>query len=156
MSDDEQVFRPTEEMLSSREFWSGMNAQVVDEFEATGGNPGGPFEGKPMLLLHTIGRTSRAERTNPLNYWVDGERILVQAAKGGYRDHPDWYQNLLTNPAVQLTIGSETFPATASVVSAGEQYEQDWAFIAEQAPIVDVVQGWTERIIPIVAFTRDD
>ena len=34
------------------------NKAIVDEFRANGGKVGGPFEGKTLLLLHTMGAKS--------------------------------------------------------------------------------------------------
>jgi len=32
-----------------------MNSTVISEFRATGGEAGGVFSGKPLILLHHIG-----------------------------------------------------------------------------------------------------
>jgi deazaflavin-dependent oxidoreductase (nitroreductase family) len=34
--------------------------------------------------------------------------------------YPAWFHNLIANPAVTIEVGSETFPATATV-TAGEE-----------------------------------
>ena len=31
------------------------NTKIIEEFRANGGKVGGPFEGAPLLLLHTVG-----------------------------------------------------------------------------------------------------
>ena len=42
-----------------------FNAQIIAEFRANDGIVGGPFEGATVLLLHTTGAKSGAERVNP-------------------------------------------------------------------------------------------
>ena len=43
-----------------------MNSTVISEFRATGGEAGGVFSGKPLILLHHIGAKSGTERISPL------------------------------------------------------------------------------------------
>jgi len=38
------------------------NKKIIEEFRANGGKVGGNFEGRTLLLLHTIGAKSGAER----------------------------------------------------------------------------------------------
>jgi len=32
-----------------------FNSKIIEEFRANEGKVGGPFEGAPLLLLHTVG-----------------------------------------------------------------------------------------------------
>jgi len=43
-----------------------FNQQIIDEFRANAGKVGGPFEGAPLLLLHTTGAKSGKEHVNPV------------------------------------------------------------------------------------------
>ena len=36
------------------------NKKIIEEFRANGGKVGGPFEGAPLLLLHSTGAKSGA------------------------------------------------------------------------------------------------
>src|SRR2546430_7310242 len=87
---------------------SNWNAKIVEEFRANEGRVGGPFEGRPLLLLHTKGAKSGEERVNPLAYMPDGDRYAVFASKGGAPTNPDWYHNLMVNPDVKVEVGTET------------------------------------------------
>ena len=40
---------------SNEENMSNPNQPTIDEFRANEGRVGGPFEGKPLLLLHHVG-----------------------------------------------------------------------------------------------------
>ncbi|HEY6566409.1 MAG TPA: nitroreductase/quinone reductase family protein, partial [Actinomycetota bacterium] len=91
------------------------NSNIITEFRANDGKVGGPFEGAPLLLLHTTGARSGAERVNPLMYLPDDDRLVVFASKGGAPDNPDWYHNVIANPGVSVEVGDETFDARATV-----------------------------------------
>lgn len=129
------------------------NANIIGEFRANGGKVGGPFEGAPLLLLHTTGARSGAERTNPLMYLPDGDRFVVFASKGGADTHPDWYRNLVANPGVEIEVGEERFGARATVAEGDERD----ALFAEQAsryPQFKSYQDGTDRTIPVVILER--
>ena len=70
----------------------------------------GSVVGNVVLLLETIGRKSGLPRVTPLQYdEIDG-MIYVASARGV---KADWYQNLVVNPTVNLTIGSRQFQGYA-------------------------------------------
>ena len=49
------------------------NSKIIEEFRANEGKVGGPFEGAPLLLLHTVGAKTGQQRVNPMMYRpVDG------------------------------------------------------------------------------------
>ena len=100
------------------------NSGIIAEFRASAGKVGGQFEGAPLLLLTTTGRKSGRTFTSPVMYLADDGRLLVFGSKGGAPDHPDWYLNLVNNPAVTVEVGTETFPARA-VVLEGEERDRD-------------------------------
>src|ERR1700694_5331988 len=91
------------------------NRQLIEEFRANRGKSGGPFEGRPLLLLTTTGARSGQRRTTPMMYVPDGQRLLVIASNAGAPSHPAWYYNLVAHPQVSVEVGRETFDATATV-----------------------------------------
>ena len=91
------------------------NAKIVDEFRANAGKLGGPFEGADMLLLHTRGAKTGAERVNPVAYQHVGDDIAVFASKGGADTNPDWFHNLKAHPEVTVEVGSDTIDVRARV-----------------------------------------
>lgn len=127
------------------------NSKIIAEFRANDGKVGGPFEGAPLLLLTTRGRKSGAERTNPVMYLDDGDRLLVFASKAGAPTHPDWYLNLLAHPEVTVEVGTRTFRATA-VALAGEERDRMYAEQARRYPGFAEYQSKTDRVIPVVAL----
>jgi hypothetical protein len=70
------------------------NSKIIAEFRANGGKVGGPFEGAPLLLLHTTGARTGQERVNPVMYVTDGGRLVVFATKAGADTNPAWFHNL--------------------------------------------------------------
>jgi len=133
---------------------SDWNASIIKEFRTNEGRVGGRFEGAPLLLLTTTGRRSGEHRTNPMMYLADGDRLLVFASKGGAPTHPDWYRNLVANPQVTVEVGTETFPAHATVLE-GEERDRLYAEQSRRYPGFGEYQRNTSRVIPVVALVRD-
>ncbi|KWX60692.1 nitroreductase family deazaflavin-dependent oxidoreductase [Mycobacterium sp. NAZ190054] len=132
-----------------------MNRVVIDEFRTTGGKVGGPFEGKPLVLVHHVGEKSGIERIAPLVPLLEDGRIYIFASKGGADTHPDWYRNLVANPDVTVELGRETFKATARVLT-GEERDAIYAKQVEAQPQFGEYQRETERVIPVVELVRID
>ena len=82
-----------------------FNSKIIAEFRENGGKVGGPFEGAPLLLLHTTGAKSGQERVNPMMYQAIGDGFAVFASKAGAPTNPDWYHNLVANPRVTAEVG---------------------------------------------------
>jgi deazaflavin-dependent oxidoreductase (nitroreductase family) len=127
------------------------NLKLIEEFRANGGPP----EGRPLLLLTTVGRRTGQARTTPMMYVPDGDRLLVIASNAGAVKHPDWFNNLVANPDVTVEVGSESYPATA-VVTEGAERDRLFAGICERYPFFVEHQAGVERTIPVVALVRKD
>ncbi|MFJ5611653.1 nitroreductase family deazaflavin-dependent oxidoreductase [Streptomyces sp. NPDC093221] len=130
-----------------------FNARITAEFRASHGKVGGPFEGAPMVLLHTRGARTGIERVNPLMYMADGDRYLVFASKGGADTHPAWYLNLLAHPDIDIEIGDETIPVHAEELKGAERDEK-YAEQASRFPGFADYQKKTSRVIPVIALSR--
>lgn len=119
-------------------------------YRTTGGRLGGTFVGgAPVCLFTTTGRKSGEARTAPLLYLRDGDDIVVVASKGGYSKSPQWYFNLLADPAVEVTIGREHRKMTARVATAAEKAAL-WPRLVANYKSYDTYQARTERDIPVV------
>jgi deazaflavin-dependent oxidoreductase (nitroreductase family) len=131
---------------------SERNMKIIEEFRANGGKVGGRFEGKTLLLLHTMGAKTGEERINPVAYVKDGDRWVVIASKGGSPTHPDWYYNVIANPLVTVEVGTETFQAHAMVAEEPERtrlYNQ----MVSMMPGFDDYRRKTTRVIPVIVLT---
>ena len=116
------------------------------------GAAGGYFKGKPILLLHTNGAKTGASRVNPLIYLDEDGHRYVFASKGGALESPDWYHNLVANPGVTVDVGTESYPATARVVTGAER-DRIYAEQSRRLPQFGEYQEGTTRTIPVVELT---
>jgi deazaflavin-dependent oxidoreductase (nitroreductase family) len=128
---------------------AARNRAVIEEFRASGGS----LPGRSLLLLTTTGARTGARRTTPLAYLPDGERLVVIASNYGGPVNPDWYYNLLANPAASVEVGGETF-AVRAVVTEGEERERLYARQAERAPVFAEYAQRAPRTIPVIALER--
>jgi deazaflavin-dependent oxidoreductase (nitroreductase family) len=132
---------------------SDRNKTIIDEFRANSGKVGGPFAGRTLLLLHTVGAKSKHERINPAAYVADGERFVIIASKGGAPTNPDWYHNILANPLVTVEAGTEQFQARAEIASEPERTRL-YNKMVEIMPGFADYQRKTTRVIPVIILTR--
>jgi deazaflavin-dependent oxidoreductase (nitroreductase family) len=68
---------------------------------ATGGRLKTTISAPTVLLTHT-GAKSGKKRSTPLAYFTDDDDVVLIASRGGHRDHPAWYHNVVANPEVEL------------------------------------------------------
>src|SRR6201990_430728 len=90
-----------------------VGPEHVRRYQETDGEVGYEWNGAPILLLTTTGRTTGNQRTVPLIYGPDGHRCIVVGSKGGAHDHPNWYKNLVANPTVDVQVKGDKFRASA-------------------------------------------
>lgn len=136
--------------MSSPNDW---NQKIIEEFRANGGKVGGPFEGRTLLLLHTKGAKSGAERVNPVAYFAEGEKLVIIASKGGAPSNPDWFRNLVAHPQVVVEVGTEQFEAIAQPVEEPERTRL-YAEMVKLMPGFGEYEQKTSRVIPVVQLTR--
>ena len=131
---------------------NNWNDEVIKEFRANGGAVKA-FAKQPLLLLHTTGAKSGAERVTPLAYLRRGETLYVFASFNARPINPAWYHNLKADPKVTVEIGTETYDAIATELHGVERDD----VYAEQAafnPGFAEYEKQTTRVIPVIALTR--
>jgi hypothetical protein len=96
---------------------------------------GGHFEGKHLLLLHTIGRRTGQERVIPLVYTTVGDSYVVAGSQGGAEKDPLWVANVEAMPAV---------------VREGAERERLYAALVEYWPDFRVYETRTARQFPVI------
>jgi deazaflavin-dependent oxidoreductase (nitroreductase family) len=131
------------------EIVSPWNRGIVDEFRANEGRVGGNFQGATLLLLHTVGAQTGAERVNPLMYQDLGGAVAVFATKGGAPTNPDWYYNLVANPEVTAEIGTETRRCRARTATGAER-DRIWTKQKNDYQGFAEYETRTGREIPVV------
>ncbi len=121
-------------------------------YETTDGRIGASLGGRPMLLLRTVGRRTRAPRTAALLYVRDGKAYAVIASKGGAPQNPGWFHNLRAEPDVEIQVGRERIPVRARLAE-GEERSRLWARADEvNQGQYAVYQSRTKRPIPVVVL----
>jgi deazaflavin-dependent oxidoreductase (nitroreductase family) len=109
--------------------------------------------GRPLLLLTTTGARTGAVRTNPMMFVRLDDRLLVIASSAGAARHPDWYHNLVADPAVTVEVDGEEYAATARPTEGADR-DALFARIAEKYPFFAAHQAGVDRTIPVVELIR--
>jgi deazaflavin-dependent oxidoreductase (nitroreductase family) len=128
------------------------NAQIIEEYRATGGHPAA-FAQQPLVLVHMRGARSGAAMIKPLAVLEEDGRMYVFASAGGRPQHPQWYHNLKANPDVEIEQGTDRFAATASEVTGAER-DRVYAVQSAFNPGFSEYQEKTDRIIPVFELVR--
>ena len=123
----------------------------VEQIEESGGSEA-EMQGKPVILLTTIGAKSGKIRKTPLmRVEHDGEYAVV-ASLGGAPKNPVWYYNVKKNPRVELQDGSTTRDYEAREVF-GDEKATWWGRAIEAWPDYADYQEKTDRQIPVFVLT---
>jgi F420H(2)-dependent quinone reductase len=121
-----------------------INRKTIEEFRANGR----ALPGRPLLLLTTTGARSGQRHTAPMMFVRLDGRLLVIASNAGAPKHPDWYRNLVADPAVTVEVDGAEYAATARPL-AGDRDEM-FARIVELYPFFADHQSGVDRAIPVV------
>jgi len=97
----------------------------VPVYRLSGGRLFGKIGTAPVLLLTTTGRRTGQQRTAPVVYMPDGERMIVIGYNAGHAKAPAWALNLEAKPEVEVEVGRRRQPVRARIAS-GEEREQLW------------------------------
>jgi deazaflavin-dependent oxidoreductase (nitroreductase family) len=136
--------------MSSANDW---NQNVINEFRVNAGKVGGPFEGKSLLLLHTIGAKTGQERINPVVCVEDGERLVIIASKAGAPTHPAWYHDIVANPHITVEYKTEIFQVNAEITTEPERSRLYGKMVKVMPGFADYQQK-TSRVIPVIVLYR--
>lgn len=129
--------------------WSRTHAEKIME---SGGTEGLDLQGKPVILLTTVGAKTGKLRKTPLMRVEHGGEYAVVASLGGAPKNPVWYHNIVKNPQVDLQDGTVERHYTAREVS-GEERDLWWARAAEAWPAYNDYATKTDRLIPVFVLT---
>ena len=120
-------------------------------YRLSGGAVGGLISGMPNLLLTTRGRRSGRLFTTPLFYLPDGDDLIVVASYGGHPRHPQWWQNLQSEPRGTVQVGPHHWPVQA--FEADEALKARlWPVFCRYYPAYQEYQFRTNRLIPLVVL----
>ena len=102
-----------------------------------------------VLLLTTLGRRSGRARTVVLQFFPEGDAMIVAAANDGGTAHPGWYFNLQGDPSARAEVMGRTFPVRAEELPP-EAAAEAWQRILRRAPEYERYARATSRTFPIV------
>jgi F420H(2)-dependent quinone reductase len=104
---------------------------------------------RQALVLTTRGRRSGLERTVPLQFFPDGDRMIVVAANSGLPARPGWYFNLTADPRARVEVAGRTLRVRAEELSADEA-AAFWPRVLQTAPDYARYPRRTSRRIPLI------
>jgi F420H(2)-dependent quinone reductase len=129
--------------------WSREQAEKYIE---SGGTEGTDLQGKPVILLTTVGaKTGKLRKTPLMRVERNGEYAIV-ASLGGAPKHPVWYHNVVKNPRVELQDGAVTRDYEAREVFGDEKADW-WKRAVEVWPDYAGYQKKTDRQIPVFVLS---
>ena len=76
---------------------------------------------------------------------------MVIASWGGRDSHPQWYENLLSNPTASVQLAGHRFPVYARTADA-RQRERLWPQVLAAYDGYREYQSRTDREIPVVVL----
>ncbi len=129
--------------------WARENAEKYME---SGGADGTELQGKPVILLTTIGAKTGKIRKTPLMRVEHDGKYAVVASLGGAPKNPVWYYNIKAHPHVELQDGPVTKDYEAREV-VGDEKVAWWERAVAAWPDYANYQKKTDRQIPVFVLT---
>ena len=140
------------EYAPSTSDWARKQAE---RYEATDGADANTMQGRPVVVLTSVGaRTGLLRKTPLMRVEHDGDYVVV-GSLGGSPKHPVWVFNLRQNPRIELQDGAEKHEYEARELD-GEERETWWERAVEAFPNYAGYQEKTDRLIPLFLLTRVD
>ena len=136
--------------------WEWVRKQIED-YESSGGTKANTLRetGIPIIVVTMRGhRSGKVRKIALMRVEHDGEYALV-ASKGGARDHPGWYHNLMADPHVMIQDGPAPWDGRVRLVT-GEERSAWWDRAVEVFPTYDEYQAKTDREIPVFVASPID
>jgi deazaflavin-dependent oxidoreductase (nitroreductase family) len=116
------------------------------------GTDGTELQGKPVILLTTIGAKTGKIRKTPLMRVEHAGEYAIVASLGGAPKNPVWYYNVKAHPQVELQDGATTKDYEAREVF-GHEKATWWERAVEAWPDYANYQTKTDRQIPLFVLT---
>ena len=93
-------------------------AEQAEEYEASNGQKASTLRdtGLPIIVMTTIGHRTGLVRKVPLMKVEHEGQYAIVASKGGAKEHPGWYHNLMADPKVLVQDGPAPFETTVRLL----------------------------------------
>ncbi|ANJ26016.1 nitroreductase/quinone reductase family protein [Agromyces aureus] len=128
-----------------------IDDDVMAAFRAGETPPG--MHRERLLLLTTTGRSTGERRTTPVMRLALPDADHVVASANAAPEHPQWYLNLVEDPAVHVEVHGDEYDAVAVELRDSER-ESAWNSILQLAPFFADHQAGVDRTIPVVRLER--
>lgn len=129
-----------------------MASDQVAAYEGSDGAEATTLQGKPVVIITSVGRRSGKLRKTPLmKVEHDGEYAIV-ASMGGAPKNPVWYYNIVANPLVELRDEDKVGEYAAREVQ-GEERDLWWDRSVAAWPDYAEYAKRTERTIPVFVLS---
>lgn len=126
--------------------------EQAEKYMESGGTEATELNGRPIILLTTVGAKSGKLRKTPLMRVEHQGEYAVVASLGGAPKHPVWYFNIKQNPRVELQDKTVTKEYDAREVF-GQEKDEWWERAVEAYPDYADYQKKTDREIPVFVLT---
>jgi deazaflavin-dependent oxidoreductase (nitroreductase family) len=131
---------------------ASWNDTVIENFRSSAGVLGGHWEGKTLVLLHTVGRRSGKAYVTPLVAAPDGDDArIICGSLGGAPADPEWVANLAAAAGpVTIELGADTVKADVTVVRSDDpEWARLYGIWREYWPDAAEYEKKTERKFPV-------
>jgi deazaflavin-dependent oxidoreductase (nitroreductase family) len=137
---------------------ASWNDTVIETFRANDGVVGGHWEGKTLILLHSVGRRSGKEYVSPLVAAPDGDGSVICGSLGGAPTDPQWVANLeAASGPVTIELGPDTLKADYTVVRPGHaEWERLYGIWRGYWPDAAEYEKKTDRKFPVARLRVRD
>lgn len=137
---------------------SDFNTTIVDEFRANNGTVQTMGFGRSLVLVHSIGAKSGAQRTIPLAGIPVDDGWLIAASAAGAPTNPAWYYNLLAHPKIEIdypTADGIDSTTVSAVDLTGAERDAAWQKFVDRSPMfADYQVKAGDRTIPVFLLRR--
>ena len=127
---------------------SAWSSKHIELYESTNGDEGGDLQGRPVIVLTSVGARSGKLRKIPLMRVEHDGTYAVVASLGGAPSNPAWYYNLKKNPHVELQDRATKRDYSAHEAT-GDEKSVWWERAVETWPDYAKYQLKTDRQIPV-------
>ena len=127
----------------------------VAKFEASDGAEGNEIQGRPIVVITSLGSSSGKLRKNPVMRVEHDGAYAAVASKGGHPDDPSWAENFRQHPEVDLQDRADKATYRAREVD-GDERATWWDRAVQAFPDYAGYQVKTERQIPVFVLERAD
>jgi deazaflavin-dependent oxidoreductase (nitroreductase family) len=131
---------------------ASWNDSLIQTFRSNSGALGGPWEGKTVILMHSVGRQTGKQYVHPLVAAPVGDTLIVCGTMGGSPTEPRWVGNLeAATPPVTIEIGDQTVSADFTVIRPGDpDWERLYQAWRDYWPDAADYEQKTDRKFPVV------